>query len=134
MVSSASPVDRGRLGQFLFTDESRIRFSSGSRRQTMWHEVGSGYVPENMQERGRYGTCSIMVNDRMPRHELETGTITSAWYITSVPLPHVCLFQAAATDNFLFIEDNMPTLFSIVWTVKFIVLCHLENIRDVLRQ
>ncbi|GFV11619.1 hypothetical protein TNCV_976091 [Trichonephila clavipes] len=43
----------------LFSDESRFSLSSDCRRQLIWHESGTAYRPENIQD--RYPTCSIMV-------------------------------------------------------------------------
>ncbi|GFW70802.1 transposable element Tcb1 transposase [Trichonephila clavipes] len=45
----------------LFSDESRFSLSSDSRRQLIWRESGTAYRPENIQEKDRYPTCSIMV-------------------------------------------------------------------------
>ncbi|GFW84522.1 HTH_Tnp_Tc3_2 domain-containing protein [Trichonephila clavipes] len=45
----------------LFADESRFSLSSDCRRQLIWRESGSAYRPENIQEKDRYPTCSIMV-------------------------------------------------------------------------
>ncbi|GFU62676.1 transposable element Tc1 transposase [Trichonephila clavipes] len=45
----------------LFSDESRFGLSSDCRRQLIWRESGTAYRPENIQEKDRYLTCSIMV-------------------------------------------------------------------------
>ncbi|GFX86421.1 transposable element Tcb2 transposase [Trichonephila clavipes] len=45
----------------LFSDESRFSLSSDCRRQLIWRESGTAYHPENIQEKDRYPTCSIMV-------------------------------------------------------------------------
>ncbi|GFW29018.1 HTH_Tnp_Tc3_2 domain-containing protein [Trichonephila clavipes] len=45
----------------LFSDESRFSLSSDCRRQLIWHERGTAYRPENIQEKDQYPTCSIMV-------------------------------------------------------------------------
>ncbi|GFW82329.1 transposable element Tcb1 transposase [Trichonephila clavipes] len=45
----------------LFSDENRFSLSSDCRRQLIWRESGTAYRPENMQEKDRYPTCSIMV-------------------------------------------------------------------------
>ncbi|GFU30119.1 transposable element Tcb1 transposase [Trichonephila clavipes] len=45
----------------LFSDESRYSLSSDCRRQMIWRESGTAYRPENIQEKDRYPTCSIMV-------------------------------------------------------------------------
>ncbi|GFV31089.1 hypothetical protein TNCV_4493711 [Trichonephila clavipes] len=44
----------------LFSDESRFSLSSDCRRQLIWRESGTAYRPENIQEKDRYLTCSIM--------------------------------------------------------------------------
>ncbi|GFX85144.1 transposable element Tcb1 transposase [Trichonephila clavipes] len=45
----------------LFSDESRFSLSSDCRRQLIWRESCTAYRPENIQEKDRYPTCSIMV-------------------------------------------------------------------------
>ncbi|GFX64151.1 transposable element Tcb1 transposase [Trichonephila clavipes] len=45
----------------LFSDESRFSLSSDCRRQLNWRESGTAYHPENIQEKDRYPTWSIMV-------------------------------------------------------------------------
>ncbi|GFT26778.1 HTH_Tnp_Tc3_2 domain-containing protein [Trichonephila clavipes] len=45
----------------LFSDESRFSLSSDCRRQLIRRESGTAYRPENIQEKDRYPTCSIMV-------------------------------------------------------------------------
>ncbi|GFT70387.1 transposable element Tcb1 transposase [Trichonephila clavipes] len=45
----------------LFSDESRFSLSSDCRRQLIWRESGTAYRPENIEEKNRYPTCSIMV-------------------------------------------------------------------------
>ncbi|GFT99177.1 transposable element Tc1 transposase [Trichonephila clavipes] len=45
----------------LFSDESRFSLSSDCIRQLIWRESGTAYRPENIQEKDRYPTCSIMV-------------------------------------------------------------------------
>ncbi|GFV87309.1 hypothetical protein TNCV_4032811 [Trichonephila clavipes] len=45
----------------LFSDESRFSLSSDCRRQLIWRESGTAYRPENIQEKDRYPTCSILV-------------------------------------------------------------------------
>ncbi|GFV52103.1 transposable element Tcb1 transposase [Trichonephila clavipes] len=45
----------------LFSDEIRFSLLSDCRRQLIWRESGTAYRPENMQEKDRYPTCSIMV-------------------------------------------------------------------------
>ncbi|GFV11835.1 transposable element Tcb1 transposase [Trichonephila clavipes] len=44
----------------LFSDENRFSLSSDCRRQLIWRESGTAYRPENIQEKDRYPTCSIM--------------------------------------------------------------------------
>ncbi|GFX58465.1 transposable element Tcb1 transposase [Trichonephila clavipes] len=67
----------------LFSDESRFSLSSDCRRQLIWRESGTAYRPENIQEKDRYPTCSIMVwagimiNGRMCLHGVANGTMTA---------------------------------------------------------
>ncbi|GFV07644.1 transposable element Tc3 transposase [Trichonephila clavipes] len=96
----------------LFSDESRFSLSSDCRRQLIWRESGTAYRPENIQEKDRYPTCSIMVwagimiNGRTRLHVVANGTMTSQRYIDEILLPHVCLFRGAVGDKFVFMDDN----------------------------
>ncbi|GFW50896.1 transposable element Tcb1 transposase [Trichonephila clavipes] len=71
----------------LFSDESRFSLSLDCRRQLIWRESGTAYRPENIQEKDRYPTFSIMVwsgtmiNGRTRLHVVANGTITGQRYI-----------------------------------------------------
>ncbi|GFW29248.1 cubilin [Trichonephila clavipes] len=90
---------------------SRFSLSSDCRRQLIWRESSTAYRPENIQERDRYPTCSIMVwadimiNGRTRLHVVANGTMTGQRYI-EVLLPHVSLFRDAVGDKFVFMDDN----------------------------
>ncbi|GFU78013.1 transposable element Tc1 transposase [Trichonephila clavipes] len=96
----------------LFSDESRFSLSWDCRRQLIWRESGTAYRPENIQEKDRYPTCSIMVwagimiNSRTRLHVVANGTMTRQRYIDEVLLPHVRLFRGAVGDKFVFMDDN----------------------------
>ncbi|GFT02673.1 transposable element Tcb2 transposase [Trichonephila clavipes] len=96
----------------LFSDESRFSLSSDCKRQLIWRESGTAYRPENIQEKDRYLTCSIMVwagimiNGRTHLHVVANGTMTGQRYIDEVLLPHVRLFRGAVGDKFVFMDDN----------------------------
>ncbi|GFX00097.1 transposable element Tcb2 transposase [Trichonephila clavipes] len=96
----------------LFSDESRFSRSSDCRRQLIWRESGTAYRPENIQEKDRYPTCSIMVwtgimiNGRTCLHVVANGTMTGQRYIDEVLLPHVRLFSGAVGVKFVFMDDN----------------------------
>ncbi|GFY32473.1 transposable element Tcb2 transposase [Trichonephila clavipes] len=96
----------------LFSDESRFSLSSDCRRQLIWRESGTAYRPENIQEKDRYPTCSIMVwagimiNGRTRLHVVANGTMTGQRYIDEVLLPHVRLFRGAVGDKFVFMDGN----------------------------
>ncbi|GFU37102.1 transposable element Tcb2 transposase [Trichonephila clavipes] len=85
----------------LFSDESRFSLSSDCRHQLIWRESGTAYRPENIQEKDRYPTCSIMVwagimiNGLTRLHVVANGTMTGQRYIDEVLLPHVRLFRGA---------------------------------------
>ncbi|GFT87158.1 transposable element Tcb2 transposase [Trichonephila clavipes] len=89
----------------LFSDESRFSLSSDCRRQLIWRESGTAYRPENIQEKDRYPTCSIMVwagimiNGRTRLHVVANGTMTGQRYIDEVLHPHVRLFRGAVDLN-----------------------------------
>ncbi|GFX27185.1 transposable element Tcb2 transposase [Trichonephila clavipes] len=95
----------------LFSDESRFSLSSDCRRQPIWRESGTAYRPENIQEKDRYRTCSIMVwadimiNGCTCLHVVANGTMTGQRYIDEVLL-HVHLFRGAVGDKFVFMDDN----------------------------
>ncbi|GFW77295.1 transposable element Tcb1 transposase [Trichonephila clavipes] len=96
----------------LFSDESRFSLSSDCRRQLIWRESGTAYRPENIQEKDRYPTCSIMVwagimiNGRTRLNVVANGTMTGQRYIDEVLVPHVRLFRGAVGDKFVFMDDN----------------------------
>ncbi|GFW05560.1 transposable element Tcb1 transposase [Trichonephila clavipes] len=96
----------------LFSDESRFSLSSDCRRQLIWRKIGTAYRPENIQEKDRYPTCSIMVwagimiNGRTRLHVVANGTMTGQRYIDEVLLPHVRLFRGAVGDKFVFMDDS----------------------------
>ncbi|GFS63518.1 transposable element Tcb2 transposase [Trichonephila clavipes] len=89
----------------LFSDESRFSLSSDCTRQLIWRESGTAYRPENIQEKDRYPTCSIMVwagimiNGRTRLHVVANGKMTGQRYIDEVLHPHVRLFRGAADLN-----------------------------------
>ncbi|GFU40514.1 transposable element Tcb2 transposase [Trichonephila clavipes] len=99
-------------GCVLLSDESRLCLSSDCRRQLIWRESGTAYRPENIQEKDRYPTCSVMVwagiviIGRTRLHVVANGTMTGQRYIDEVLLPHVRLFRGAVGDKFVFIDDN----------------------------
>ncbi|GFU66040.1 transposable element Tcb1 transposase [Trichonephila clavipes] len=96
----------------LFSDESRFSLSSDCRRQLIWRESGTAYRPEDIQEKDRYPTCSIivwagiMINGRTRLHVVANGTMTGQRYIDEVLLPHIRLFRGAVGDKFVFMDDN----------------------------
>ncbi|GFV33257.1 transposable element Tcb1 transposase [Trichonephila clavipes] len=89
----------------LFSDDSRLSLSSDCRRQLIWRESGTAYRPENIQEKDRYPTCSIMlwagimINGCTRLHVVANGTMTGQRYINEVLLPHVRLFRGAIDLN-----------------------------------
>ncbi|GFX57368.1 transposable element Tcb2 transposase [Trichonephila clavipes] len=88
----------------LFSDESRFSLSSDCRRQLIWRESGTAYRPENIQEKDRYLTCSIMVwagiliNGHTHLPVVANGTMTGQRYSDEVLLPHVRLFRGSVGD------------------------------------
>ncbi|GFW02407.1 transposable element Tc1 transposase [Trichonephila clavipes] len=97
-------------------NESRFSLSSDCIRQLIWRERGTAYRPENIQEKDRYPTCSIMVwasimiNDRTRLHVVANGTMMGQRYIDEVLLPHVRLFRGAVGDKFVFMDDKATYL------------------------
>ncbi|GFU48639.1 transposable element Tcb2 transposase [Trichonephila clavipes] len=127
----------------LFSEESRFRLSSDCR---IVQKIS--YRPENIQEKDRYPTCSIivwagiMINGRTRLHVVANGTMTGQRYIDEVLLPHVRLFRGAVGDKFVFMDDNATChrtlavqdcldsegIQRLVWPARFSDLNPIENV------
>ncbi|GFX01826.1 transposable element Tcb2 transposase [Trichonephila clavipes] len=101
-------------GRVLFTDESRVSFSSDSHRILIWRERGSRNHPSNIIERDRYGGRGvlvwggIMLVSRTDLHIFDAGSVNGTRYCNEILLPYVRLFRGAMGLQFLFMDDNAP--------------------------
>ncbi|GFX07271.1 transposable element Tc3 transposase [Trichonephila clavipes] len=57
-----STLECGRVDLYvMFSDESRFRLSSDSRRVTIWRERGTRFEPRNITERHHFSSRGVMV-------------------------------------------------------------------------
>ncbi|GFW86428.1 nibrin [Trichonephila clavipes] len=95
----------------MFSNESRFRLPSDSRRTLIWRSPGTRYHQENTIERHRYGGAGwlvwggIILDCRTDLH-VQSLTKTGLIYRVIILEQHVRLFRCAMDAEFLFIEDN----------------------------
>ncbi|KFM62800.1 Transposable element Tcb1 transposase, partial [Stegodyphus mimosarum] len=94
-----------------FSDESRFRLQSDSRRTFIWRAPGTRYHQENVIERHRYGGAGVLVWGGIilgSRTDLlvQIGTMTTQIYRDVILEQHVRLFRGAMGAQFVFMDDN----------------------------
>ncbi|GFX57045.1 transposable element Tcb2 transposase [Trichonephila clavipes] len=95
----------------MFSDESRFRLQSDSRRTLIWRAPGTRYHQENTIERHHYGIArwlvwgGIILGSRTDLH-VQSVTMTGHIYRDVILEQHVRLFRGAMGAEFLFMDDN----------------------------
>ncbi|GFY08672.1 transposable element Tcb1 transposase [Trichonephila clavipes] len=95
----------------MFSDESRFRFQSDSRRTFIWRAPGTRYHQENTIERHRYGSAGwlvwgeIILGSITDLH-VQSVTMTGRIYRDVIQEQHVGLFRGTMGVEFLFIGYN----------------------------
>ncbi|GFW13706.1 transposable element Tcb2 transposase [Trichonephila clavipes] len=98
----------------MFSDESRFRLSSDSRRLTIWRERGTRFEPRNITKRHHFPSrgvmvwAGIMMDGRTDLHFFETGSVTAQRYRDEVLELYGRLFRGAVGPDFIFMDDNVP--------------------------
>ncbi|GFY24251.1 transposable element Tcb1 transposase [Trichonephila clavipes] len=95
----------------MFSDESKYRLQSVSRRTFIWIMPGTRYHQENTIERHRHGGAGwlvwegIILGSRIDLH-VQSVTMTDHIYRDVILEQHVRLFRGAMGAEFLFMDDN----------------------------
>ncbi|GFU03985.1 transposable element Tcb1 transposase [Trichonephila clavipes] len=96
----------------MFSDESRFRFQSDSRRTLIWRAPGTRYHQENTIERHLYGGAGWLVwggtilSYRSGLH-VQSVTMTGHIYRDVILEQYVRLFRGAMSAESLFMDDNV---------------------------
>ncbi|GFW26358.1 transposable element Tcb2 transposase [Trichonephila clavipes] len=104
----------GEWANVMFSDESRFRLSSDSRRVTIWRERGTRFEPRNITERHHFPSrgvmvwAGIMMDGCIDLHFFDTGSVTAQRYRDEILEPYVRLFRGAVGPDFIFMDDNAP--------------------------
>ncbi|GFU40693.1 transposable element Tcb1 transposase [Trichonephila clavipes] len=88
-------------------DESSFTATSDSQRQLISREVGTRFYFNNITERDRCGVWGgIVLNGWNELHVFDRSSVTGERYCKEMIFPHVRLFLAAITQDFVFRNDN----------------------------
>lgn len=105
-------LDRARLRNILFTDESRFCLDFHDGRRRVWRSKNERYANCNVVEHDRFGGGSIMVwggislDGSTDLYVIRNGSLNALRYRDEILDPIVRPFAGAIGDDFILMDDN----------------------------